>query len=82
MLCRQEWWNSRNIQEYLYRWNPVIQEWLKTYLFSFLKKRMPPVLAIVVVLIVSAIEHDILISIGTGFFIPVLLIAYGLWGGE
>ena len=43
---------------------------------------MPSVLAILAVLFVSAIEHDIQISVGTGFFLPVYAITYGLFGGE
>ena len=82
LFSQQDWWNSHNLQEYLCKWNPVIQEWLKAYVFTPLKKWIPPVLAIVAVLFLSAIEHDILISIGIGFFVPVLLITYGFWGGE
>ena len=67
--------------EYLRKWNPIIYDWLKSYMFSQFKKLLPTSLAILLVLVVSAFEHDFVISTGVGFFMPVYVLQYGI-GGE
>ena len=78
----QDWWNSRNLYEYLRTWNPITHEWIKAYLHCHLKKWLPPMLAMLTVLILSAFEHDFLISCGIGVFMPIYLVEYGIGGGH
>ena len=76
----QDWWNTQNLGEYLGKWNPVIQEWLKTYLYAYLKRWIPRHGALLLILVLSSLEHDFIIGIGMGFFMPMYLIEYGLLG--
>ena len=76
----QDWWNSQCLGEYLGKWNPVIQEWLKTYFYAYLKNWVPRAVALLAILVLSAAEHDFLIGTGMGFYIPMYLVEYGLIG--
>jgi sterol O-acyltransferase len=76
----EDWWNTRSLNEYLRKWNPIIQEWLKAYVHRPLKKWLPLPLATLIVLLVSAFEHDFLLSAGLGYFMPVYLVQYGICG--
>ena len=67
--------------EYLRKWNPIIYDWLKSYMFSQFKKLLPTSLAILLVLVVSSFEHDLVMSAAVGFFMPVYVLQYGI-GGE
>ena len=57
-----------------------MQEWLKEYVYRHIRKRVHPILAVFLVLILSALEHDFQIAIGFGFFMPMYLVEYGLMG--
>ena len=76
----QDWWNTRSLNEYLRKWNPIIHEWLKEYVHRPLKKRLPLPLATLIVVLVSAFEHDFILSTGFGYFMPVYLVQYGIFG--
>ena len=77
----QEWWNTESLSEYLRKWNPIIHEWLKAYVYRPLRTRgVPAWQATLVILVVSAFEHDFLLSAGLGYFMPVYMIEYGLCG--
>lgn len=66
--------------EYLRKWNPIIYDWLKSYLYIHFRKWLPTSIAILLVLVVSALEHDFIISTGVGFFRPVYVLQYGIGG--
>lgn len=66
--------------DYLRKWNPVMHEWLKAYVHRPLKKCLPVSLATIIVLLVSAFEHDFIISTGLGYFMPIFLLEYGICG--
>ena len=76
----QDWWNSRDISEYLRKWNPGVLDWLKNYVYHHLRKWTHPLLAILLVLLMSAIGHDVLVGSGVGFFAPFFVMEYALGG--
>ena len=79
-IHNQDWWNSCSLPEFLYKWNPVIHDWLKAYVHKHLKKYFPQALVLLSVLCLSAFAHDILVGVGMGFFLPVYLVQYGIGG--
>ena len=68
------------MQEYLRKWNPIIQEWLRAYLYKTFKKLMPKSLAMLLILMWSAFEHDFALTAGFGYFMPVYLVEFGMCG--
>ena len=58
----------------------MVQEWLKVYLYSHVKRWLPRLPALLLVLVVSSVEHDLLVSTGLGFFMPLYLVEYGIGG--
>ena len=80
MILNQDWWNSQSLNGYLRKWNPIIYDWLKAYIHRPLKQHVPLPLAGLAVVLLSAFEHDFLLSAGMGYFIPVYLLQYGVCG--
>ena len=81
MFGFQEWWNTESLPEYLRKWNPVIHEWLKAYLYRPLRScSVKAWQATLIILVISAFEHDLLLSAGLGYFVPVYMIEYAVCG--
>ena len=58
----------------------MVQEWLKVYLYSHVKRWLPRLPALLLVLVISSVEHDFMVSTGLGFFMPLYLVEYGIGG--
>ena len=77
----QEWWRTESLPDFLRKWNPIIQEWLKAYVYRPLRSiGLPAGAAMLVILVLSAFEHDFLLSAGLGYFMPVYIVEYGICG--
>ena len=76
----QDWWNAQDLAEYLRKWNPVIQEWFKDYVYHHLRRHTHPTLAILLILLISAVAHDLLVGCGVGFFVPLYILEYSVGG--
>ena len=59
----------------------MVHDWLKEHLHRHLKKFIPSIVSMLVVLLLSGIEHDVLISTGLGYFMPMYLVQYGIISG-
>ena len=79
-LTTQDWWNAESLQNFLRSWNPIVHDWLKAYMQPTLKKLVPQPLATMVIIVMSAFEHDFLFSTGIGYFIPLYMVEYGICG--
>ena len=58
-------------------------DWLKAYVHTPLRKWLPGLPASVAkltVMVLSALEHDFILSTGLGYFMPVYLVEYGICG--
>jgi hypothetical protein len=77
----EEWWSTESLPDFLRKWNPLIQEWLKAYIYRPLRSTgLPAGAAMLVILVLSAFEHDFLLSAGLGYFMPVYIVEYGICG--
>ena len=77
----QEWWNTESLPDFLRKWNLVIHEWLKAYVYRPLRSSgVPARVVMLAILMVSAFEHDFLLSAGLGYFMPVYMVEYGFCG--
>lgn len=79
----KDWWNSTSFTNYYRTWNVVVHDWLYYYGyrdFLWLSKRKFRAAAMLSVFIVSAIVHEYALSMGFGFFYPVMMFLFGFFG--
>lgn len=74
----EDWWNSREFGAYYRRWNIVVHEWLYYYVYLDLMRfwRMRKRFAQILTFLLSAIAHELVLSIAVRFFYPVLMITF------
>ncbi|CAF3620926.1 unnamed protein product, partial [Adineta steineri] len=77
-----DWWNFTSAGTFWRSWNIVVHDWLYVYIYEDLiklcsgKKSLPAIC----VVILSAIFHEYCVTFLLGFFSPVLLVWFGLFG--
>uniref|UniRef100_A0A674N394 Sterol O-acyltransferase 2 n=1 Tax=Takifugu rubripes TaxID=31033 RepID=A0A674N394_TAKRU len=79
----KDWWNSTSFTNYYRTWNVVVHDWLFYYGyrdFLWLSKRKFRTAAMLSVFIVSAIVHEYALSMGFGFFYPVMFCLFAVFG--
>ncbi|KAF0989047.1 hypothetical protein HZS_7887 [Henneguya salminicola] len=80
-----DWWASVNYSEYYRKWNMIVQDWIRTYLFDEIRHHLPNniknKMATVLIIILSAIIHDYLFCLTLNKFIPTFIFLYGIIGG-
>ncbi|XP_045932552.1 sterol O-acyltransferase 2 [Micropterus dolomieu] len=79
----KDWWNSTSFTNYYRTWNIVVHDWLFYYGyrdFLWLSKRKFRTAAMVSVFIVSAVVHEYALSMGFGFFYPVMFCLFAIFG--
>ncbi|TKS70633.1 Sterol O-acyltransferase 1 [Collichthys lucidus] len=77
----KDWWNS--FTNYYRTWNVVVHDWLFYYGyrdFLWLSKRKFRTAAMLSVFIVSAVVHEYALSMGFGFFYPVMFCLFAVFG--
>ena len=58
-----DWWNARTMGEYWRLWNKPVHMWLKRHVYLPLNSRkVPPMMSMIIVFIVSAAAHEYLAS--------------------
>lgn len=79
----RDWWNSRSFEMFYRTWNLIVHDWLHQFVYKdcyeHVFKRSKTASAFVT-LTVSAIAHEILMSLFLRFFYPVLFIFFGVFG--
>lgn len=79
----QDWWTATDFRVYYRKWNVVVHDWLYTYVYKdlfehvFIGKRAA---AAISVFTISAVFHEIIISISFRFFYPVLFVLFEVFG--
>ncbi|XP_054163964.1 sterol O-acyltransferase 1-like [Oppia nitens] len=77
-----DWWNCTDFVTFYRKWNGVVHEWLREYIFKptlYLTSGNKGVSALTVFL-VSAIIHEYILSVSFGFFLPVLFCSFFIIG--
>ncbi|CAL8340154.1 unnamed protein product [Merluccius merluccius] len=79
----KDWWNSTSFANYYRTWNVVVHDWLYYYGyrdFLRLSNRRFRTAAMLSVFIVSAVVHEYAITMGFGFFYPVMFCLFAVFG--
>ncbi|XP_068171826.1 sterol O-acyltransferase 2 isoform X2 [Antennarius striatus] len=79
----KDWWNSTSFTNYYRTWNVVVHDWLYYYGyrdFLWLSKRRFRTAAMLSVFIVSAVVHEYALSMGFGFFCPIMFFLFAFFG--
>ncbi|XP_053723891.1 sterol O-acyltransferase 2 [Synchiropus splendidus] len=79
----KDWWNSTSFANYYRTWNVVVHDWLYYYGyrdFLWLSGRRFRAAAMLSVFIVSAVVHEYALTVGLGFFYPVMFFLFAVLG--
>ncbi|KAI5641789.1 MBOAT, membrane-bound o-acyltransferase family domain-containing protein [Phthorimaea operculella] len=79
-LFYEEWWASTRMSMYYRAWNRVVHSWLRDHIYRPLAPRTGRAFSTVAVFLVSAIAHEVILSLSFGYFYPVLLLQFGVLG--
>ncbi|XP_053413222.1 sterol O-acyltransferase 2 isoform X4 [Nycticebus coucang] len=80
----RDWWNSTSFSNYYRTWNVVVHDWLYSYVYQdglWLLGGRGRRVAILGVFLVSAVVHEYVLCFALGFFYPVMLILFLVFGG-
>lgn len=71
----RDWWNAASFDDYYRTWNCVVHDWLYTYVYRDVYELTAgsKTMAKLAVFTLSAIFHELILSVGFRFFYPVLL---------
>ena len=76
----EDWWNSLEFGTYYRKWNIVVHEWLYYFVYwdllRFTKEKVSRGFTQVFTFVLSAVIHEVLISVATGFFYPILFVIF------
>ncbi|KAM9228781.1 sterol O-acyltransferase 2 [Dugong dugon] len=80
----RDWWNSTSFSNYYRTWNVVVHDWLYSYVYQdglWLVGRQARGAAMLSVFLVSAVVHEYIFCFVLGFFYPVMLMLFLVFGG-
>ncbi|XP_045040250.1 sterol O-acyltransferase 2 isoform X3 [Desmodus rotundus] len=80
----RDWWNSTSFSNYYRTWNVVVHDWLYSYVYQdalWLLGGQARGAAVLGVFVVSAVVHEYIFCFVLGFFYPVMLILFLVFGG-
>jgi len=76
----EDWWNAPGFHAYYRKWNLVVHEWLFYYVYADLKSlKVPPAVAKLGVFVISAVVHEVVISVALRYCLPILAIEFVLF---
>jgi hypothetical protein len=71
------WWTSLTWGAWYRRWNIVVGEWIRTYVYTDLQRLgAPQGLALAAVFLVSGAVHEAILAVSFGFLLPALFIFF------
>ncbi|XP_068629583.1 sterol O-acyltransferase 1 [Battus philenor] len=79
-LFYEEWWTTSQFSRYYRAWNRVVYSWLRDHIFRPLAPRVGRSVSILTVFFVSSVAHEVVLSLSFGFFYPVLMMEFGVFG--
>nr|XP_003405095.1 sterol O-acyltransferase 2 [Loxodonta africana] len=80
----RDWWNSTSFSNYYRTWNVVVHDWLYSYVYQdglWLFGGQARGAAMFSVFLVSAVVHEYIFCFVLGFFYPVMLMLFLVFGG-
>ncbi|XP_047642699.1 sterol O-acyltransferase 2 [Phacochoerus africanus] len=80
----RDWWNSTSFSNYYRTWNVVVHDWLYSYVYQdalWLLGGRARGAAMLSVFLVSALVHEYIFCFVLGFFYPVMLVLFLVFGG-
>ncbi|XP_053625199.1 sterol O-acyltransferase 1 [Plodia interpunctella] len=79
-LFYEEWWVTSQFSRYYRAWNRVVYSWLRCYIYRPLVPQAGRAVSTFVVFFISAMVHEVILALAFGFFYPVLLLEFGVFG--
>jgi sterol O-acyltransferase len=77
----EDWWNCTNFSQYYRKWNIIVHEWLYYYIYSDLIRmslgKISRQTAKMFVFGMSIFFHEFIVTLGIGFYYPILSIFFG-----
>ncbi|KAJ0180450.1 hypothetical protein K1T71_003854 [Dendrolimus kikuchii] len=79
-LFYEEWWTTSSFSRYYRAWNRVVHSWLHYNIYKPLVPHAGRPFSTFIVFFISAVAHEVILAFSFGFFFPVLLIEFGVFG--
>ncbi|XP_072944157.1 sterol O-acyltransferase 2 isoform X1 [Epargyreus clarus] len=79
-LFYEDWWTTSQFSKYYRAWNRVVHAWLRSHLYKPIAPYAGRALTTLLVFTISAVAHEVILSLSFGFFYPVLLTEFGVLG--
>ncbi|OWR43511.1 sterol o-acyltransferase [Danaus plexippus plexippus] len=79
-LFYEDWWTTSRFSNYYRAWNRVVHAWLRTHIYQPLAPRAGRAISTFIVFFVSSIAHEVILILSFGFFYPVLVVEFGVFG--
>ncbi|XP_059054257.1 sterol O-acyltransferase 1 isoform X2 [Achroia grisella] len=75
-----DWWTTSRFSNYYRAWNLVVYSWLRDHIYKPVAPATGTMLATFIVFFASSVAHEVVLALSFGFFYPVLLIEFGVFG--
>ncbi|XP_050344800.1 sterol O-acyltransferase 2-like isoform X2 [Nymphalis io] len=79
-LFYEDWWTTSRFSSYYRAWNRIVHAWFRDHIYRVLAPRIGRVLSTLIVFLLSAAAHEVILALSFGFFYPVLMIEFGVFG--
>ncbi|XP_061728508.1 sterol O-acyltransferase 1-like isoform X2 [Cydia pomonella] len=79
-LFYEEWWTTSQFSKFYRAWNRVVHSWLRDHIYKPLIPFTGRAGAVFAVFFVSATAHEVILALSFGFFYPVLMMQFGVFG--
>ncbi|XP_059054256.1 sterol O-acyltransferase 1 isoform X1 [Achroia grisella] len=79
-LFYEDWWTTSRFSNYYRAWNLVVYSWLRDHIYKPVAPATGTMLATFIVFFASSVAHEVVLALSFGFFYPVLLIEFGVFG--
>ncbi|XP_026495361.2 sterol O-acyltransferase 2 [Vanessa tameamea] len=79
-LFYEDWWTTSRFSYYYRAWNRIVHAWLHHHIHRPLAPRVGRAMSILTVFLLSAVVHEVILALSFGFFYPVMMIEFGVFG--
>ncbi|CAH2074163.1 unnamed protein product, partial [Iphiclides podalirius] len=79
-LFYEDWWTTSQFSRFIRTWNRIVYLWLRDHIYKPLAPWVGRGISTLTVFVVSSLAHEVVLSLSFGFFYPVLLLEFGVFG--
>nr|XP_034840052.1 sterol O-acyltransferase 2 isoform X1 [Maniola hyperantus] len=79
-LFYEDWWTTSRFSSYYRAWNRIVHSWLRDHIYRPLAPHAGRAVSTLIVFLVSSAAHEVILALSFGFFYPVLMVQFGVFG--